>query len=134
MDQLIDESVAVFLSSAKIKGIELIVLRPGISSKVLGDRSMIRSVLRNLLNNAIKFCSDGDKITLSIDLASDELTVKIIDTGEGMEPEILAQFPLAERAARALGMTTWSMVEFEADDALATAAVATREIRVSMKS
>jgi 5'-3' exonuclease len=44
-------------------------------------------------------------------------------TGEGMEPELWAQFPLAERAARALGMTTWSMVEFEADDALATAAV-----------
>lgn len=44
-------------------------------------------------------------------------------TGEGMEPELWEQFPLAEKAARALGMTTWSMVEFEADDALATAAV-----------
>lgn len=44
-------------------------------------------------------------------------------TGEGIEPVLWAQFPLAERAARALGMTTWSMVEFEADDALATAAV-----------
>jgi len=44
-------------------------------------------------------------------------------TGEGMEPELFAQFPLAERAARALGMTTWSMVEFEADDGLATGAV-----------
>jgi 5'-3' exonuclease len=44
-------------------------------------------------------------------------------TGEGIEPELWAQFPLAERAVRALGVTTWSMVEFEADDALATAAV-----------
>lgn len=44
-------------------------------------------------------------------------------TGEGMEPELFAQFPLAERAARALGMTTWSMVDFEADDGLATGAV-----------
>lgn len=44
-------------------------------------------------------------------------------TGAGIEPELWAQFPLAERAARALGVTTWSMVEFEADDALATAAV-----------
>mgnify|MGYP001826967650 CR=1 FL=1 len=44
-------------------------------------------------------------------------------TGEGMEPVLWEQFPLAEKAARALGMTTWSMVEFEADDALATAAV-----------
>lgn len=44
-------------------------------------------------------------------------------TGEGIEPVLWEQFPLAERAARALGMTTWSMMEFEADDALATAAV-----------
>ena len=43
-------------------------------------------------------------------------------TGEGLEPELFAQFPLAERASAALGMVTWPMVEFEADDALATAA------------
>lgn len=44
-------------------------------------------------------------------------------TGSGIEPALWAQFPLAERATRALGLVTWSMVEFEADDALATAAV-----------
>jgi len=43
-------------------------------------------------------------------------------TGEGIEPELLAQFPLAERAARALGVVVWSMVEFEADDALMSGA------------
>lgn len=43
-------------------------------------------------------------------------------TGEGMDPELWAQFPLAERVAEALGMVVWPMVEFEADDALATAA------------
>ncbi|MBL9078607.1 MAG: flap endonuclease [Planctomycetes bacterium] len=43
-------------------------------------------------------------------------------TGAGIDPPLWAQFPLAERAARALGLTVWSMVEFEADDALATAA------------
>ncbi len=43
-------------------------------------------------------------------------------TGEGLPPELLAQFPLAESAARALGVVVWPMVEFEADDAIATAA------------
>jgi 5'-3' exonuclease len=42
-------------------------------------------------------------------------------TGEGVAPDLLAQFALAERAASALGIAVWSMVEFEADDALATA-------------
>ena len=43
-------------------------------------------------------------------------------TGEGIEPELLAQFPLVESATRAMGIATWSMHEFEADDALATGA------------
>lgn len=41
-------------------------------------------------------------------------------TGAGIDPDLWAQFPLAERASRALGMVTWSMIEYEADDALAT--------------
>lgn len=43
-------------------------------------------------------------------------------TSEGVPEELLAQFPLAERAVRALGVVVWPMIEFEADDALATAA------------
>lgn len=43
-------------------------------------------------------------------------------TGDGIEPELWRQFPLVEEAAEALGVTTWRMVDFEADDALASAA------------
>jgi 5'-3' exonuclease len=43
-------------------------------------------------------------------------------TEEGVPAELLAQFDAAEDAMRALGMTVWSMREFEADDALATGA------------
>jgi 5'-3' exonuclease len=42
--------------------------------------------------------------------------------GDGVAADLLEQFPLAERAARALGVVVWPMVEFEADDALATGA------------
>lgn len=41
----------------------------------------------------------------------------------GMEPEILAQFPYAERALESIGVVVWGNIEFEADDALASAAV-----------
>ncbi len=44
-------------------------------------------------------------------------------TGEGVDPALLAQFPLAERAVSALGILVWPMVEYEADDAIATAAL-----------
>lgn len=43
-------------------------------------------------------------------------------TGDGIEPTLWAQFPLAERMSEALGLVTWPMVEFEADDALAAGA------------
>ncbi len=43
-------------------------------------------------------------------------------TSAGMDPELLAQFPLAEQGMRAIGVVVWSMFEFETDDALATAA------------
>jgi 5'-3' exonuclease len=43
-------------------------------------------------------------------------------TSAGVPPDLMAQFPLAERAAYALGLVVWPMIEFEADDALATAA------------
>jgi len=48
-------------------------------------------------------------------------------TGEGLEPELFAQFTLVERASKALGMVTWPMIEFEADDALAAAAAKFRD-------
>jgi len=43
-------------------------------------------------------------------------------TDEGMPPELLPQFPWAEEAVEALGVVVWRMIDFEADDALATAA------------
>jgi 5'-3' exonuclease len=52
-------------------------------------------------------------------------------TSEGIEPDLLAQFPLLEEALSALGVAVWPMVEFEADDALASAAAkAARDPRV----
>ena len=52
-------------------------------------------------------------------------------TSEGVEPDLLAQFPLLEEVLSAAGVVVWPMVEFEADDALAAAATAAaRDSRV----
>jgi 5'-3' exonuclease len=45
-------------------------------------------------------------------------------TSEGVEPELLAQFPLLEETLSSAGIVVWPMVEFEADDALAAAGAA----------
>ena len=54
-------------------------------------------------------------------------------TSEGMEPVLLEQIPILEDALRALGITVWAMEEFEADDALASAAAVACEDRTVHK-
>jgi 5'-3' exonuclease len=44
-------------------------------------------------------------------------------TSDGVDPALLSQFPVLEAALDAMGVVVWPMVEFEADDALASAAV-----------
>lgn len=54
-------------------------------------------------------------------------------TSEGVEPDLLAQFPLLEEVLSAAGIVVWPMVEFEADDALAAGATAAaRDPRVEL--
>ncbi len=43
-------------------------------------------------------------------------------SGEGIDADLLAQFPLLEEVTAAAGFTVWAMTDYEADDALATAA------------
>jgi 5'-3' exonuclease len=50
-------------------------------------------------------------------------------TGAGVDSNLLAQFPLAEEAAAALGVVTWPVEEFEADDAIGTAVAHFKEDR-----
>jgi 5'-3' exonuclease len=53
-------------------------------------------------------------------------------TAEGVPPELLSQFPILEEALEAMGVKVWAMVEFEADDALASAAAnAAKDDRVT---
>ena len=54
-------------------------------------------------------------------------------TGEGIPADLWAQFPLGA-GGHALGIVVWPMVEFEADDALATAAAAFGPTRASTRS
>jgi 5'-3' exonuclease len=52
-------------------------------------------------------------------------------TGEGIDPDLMAQFPLLEETLASAGVVVWPMVEFEADDGLAAgAAAAAQDSRV----
>ncbi|HIG71081.1 MAG TPA: flap endonuclease [Myxococcales bacterium] len=82
----------------------------------------VRGLLRSMI--ALLRQKEVTHVAIAFDHVIESFRNDMFDgykTGEGIEPELWAQFPLAERAAAALGLVVWPMVDFEADDALATA-------------
>ena len=84
-------------------------------------RGMTQSMLALLANTAeqvthLAVAFDNPIRSFRNDLFSD------YKSDEGVPPELRSQFDAAEEAIRAIGAVVWSMREFEADDALATAA------------
>jgi 5'-3' exonuclease len=88
-------------------------------SEVGGARGLLRSLLALLADPAVTH------VACAFDHVIESFRNGLYPaykTGEGLPPDLLAQFPLAECLAHALGIVVWPMVELEADDALATAA------------
>lgn len=80
---------------------------------------------RGILRTLAALLSEATHVAIAFDTVIESFRNELFDgykTGEGIEPTLHAQFPLAERAAAALGITVWPMIDFEADDALATGA------------
>jgi signal transduction histidine kinase len=58
---------------------------------VEADLSMIDRVLQNLIDNAVKFCKEGDTINIEIDAKSPErVEIRVADSGEGIKQEDLS--------------------------------------------
>ena len=90
------------------------------------------SAVRGLLRTLLVLLRQGDvsHVACAFDHVVESFRNKMFagyKTGEGIPGELLAQFDLAERAAASLGIVVWPMVEFEADDAMATAAARWRD-------
>jgi len=81
-------------------------------------RGLMEHIVRirhNEQNTYIAAAFDADVISFRNDLYAG------YKTGEGMDPEVLAQFQLAQEAIEILGITLWRMYKYEADDAIASA-------------
>lgn len=81
--------------------------------------------IRGLLSTLISLTREATHIGCATDHVIESFRNDLYDgykTGAGIAIELSSQFHVAEDAMRALGLVVWPMVEFEADDALATAA------------
>ena len=82
--------------------------------------------VRGVLNSVLSMIEGG---ATHIGVATDHVVESFRNdlypgykTSEGVPPELLSQFPILEEALEAMGVVVWPMVEYEADDALASAA------------
>ena len=80
---IVSSLVSVFDAAAKAKGITLVNSIPH-GSRIYADLTLFQQVLHNLVSNAIKFCSTGDMIKISIP-AGTPSTIAVSDTGVGIE-------------------------------------------------
>ncbi len=83
---LVEQTVFEFSGETSKKGITLIFLRPESPIPMIKcDEEMIRVVLQNLIENAIKYSNDKDKVIISIKESNGELLLSVHDTGIGIE-------------------------------------------------
>ena len=86
---------------------------------------------RGVLGTLVRLLEDGaTHIGVATDHVVESFRNDLFDgykTGEGTPPEIMSQFPLVEALIEAAGFITFPMIEFEADDALASAARIAKE-------
>jgi len=82
--------------------------------------------VRGVLNSVLSMIEGG---TTHLGVATDHVVESFRNdlypgykTSEGVDPALLSQFPILEEALDAMGVRVWPMVEFEADDAMASAA------------
>ncbi|MFZ0314768.1 MAG: 5'-3' exonuclease H3TH domain-containing protein [Candidatus Korobacteraceae bacterium] len=94
--------------------------RDGTGREVAAVRGVLASVLGMIKGGATHLAVATDHV---IESFRNQLWPGY-KTSEGVEPELLAQFPLLEEVLLAAGVVVWPMVEFEADDALAAGAIA----------
>ncbi|AWD22501.1 HAMP domain-containing sensor histidine kinase [Fuscovulum blasticum] len=84
---------------AEDKGLQ-VALQVAAGVQVLGDRNLLAQMLANLLDNAIKYCSPGDRLELQL-AAGDPALLRVIDTGpglpDGLKDAAFDRFTRAER-------------------------------------
>jgi two-component system, sensor histidine kinase LadS len=90
LSQIVQQNIEFLQGNANYKNIQLNNELPQ-SLWAKGDADQISLVVRNLINNAIKFTSVGGQVTLKSQQNLDSVDISVIDTGAGIAPEKLAQ-------------------------------------------
>lgn len=83
---MIEEIFKVFEIHADKKGVDMLSEIPDDIS-VYADRNLLSTILRNLINNAVKFTPNGGQVRVFCEQADSEITISVEDTGIGMSEQ-----------------------------------------------
>jgi signal transduction histidine kinase len=89
LGQLVEDTVGSFRSQAESAGVTLTTEVADTLPSVEIDPARIRQVISNLLSNAIRHTPSGGSVTVAVSSASNQVTMTVTDTGEGISPELL---------------------------------------------
>jgi heavy metal sensor kinase len=100
LDELVGECVHSARTLALAKKISL-NFEEASESPIRADESLVRRMILNLLDNAIKYTSDGGRVTVTCRRAGEEYVLSIMDTGGGipadLQPRIFERFFRADK-------------------------------------
>ncbi len=104
LSQLIDISLNVNRLAAEKKSIKLVTDSSLTNLKAFADREMVNTVLRNLVNNAIKFTGNGGTVEIKTQITENEtIQVSIIDNGIGISEEDQAKLFRIDVKTKSIG-------------------------------
>jgi two-component system sensor histidine kinase BaeS len=89
LGQLVQDTADSFRSQAESAGISLTTEVTGNLPSIEVDPARIRQVFSNLLSNAIRHTPSGGSVKVAVSSASNQVTMTVTDTGEGISPELL---------------------------------------------
>lgn len=89
LSALATECVARHRSQAKAKGVHLTYAAPS-PLWLLSDGQRIEQVINNLLDNALKYSTEGGIVTVHVDSAGDHAVITVADNGKGISPEVMS--------------------------------------------
>ena len=99
---IVENTVEIFHGQIESKNIEMEIDIPS-DSEIIFDENMIRTVLRNLISNAVKFTGERGKVGISMENSGDDTYINISDTGIGMSPEDQVKLFRIDVANREIG-------------------------------
>jgi len=101
---IVAASIDAVRASASTKGVRLQIVIDPLNAPVSGDPNRLQQIFWNLLNNAVKFTPKQGRVQVLLQRVDSHVEVSIIDTGEGISPDLLPY--IFERFKQADASTT----------------------------